>query len=151
MNEKDEKSNIPDTSIPKLIPRIQIEKLLKDENHPEKPGMLNVYICTECNFRVSYVYLDAGVTPPIMRCASCGKMSATTCGATGTQPDAIWYRPKDINELKDIRDAAFKHDEQHYIDLAKKERTSIKEIKRLILTNYIKHYNQGGLFSRKRV
>ncbi len=133
-----------------LIPKAKIEKLLEEKKHPEKRGMVNVYICRNCSHRIMFVYFDTGVTPFTMKCSNCGKMTAESCMVSGDQPDSIWYRPNDISELKQIVEDAYKYNENDYKKMSKEQGLSKKEIKEIILRNYIKHYNQGGLFGRAR-
>ncbi len=134
-----------------LIPKIKIEQTLEQNKHPERKGMINVYSCTNCSSQFKFVYLDNGVTPVTMRCPNCNKETAESAMGKVTQPDSIWYRPRDLNEIKQIRDAAYEHDKELYKKTCKEQNISEKRLKEIILNNYIKHYNQGGLFSKVRI
>ncbi len=139
------------TKLLTILPAFVIEKMLKKKQHPEKRGMVNVYVCSHCHTQITFVYLDSGVTPDTIQCANCKKPSAHSCACRIDQPDSVWFRPKNMGEVKQIMENAFAHDEEQYITSCKKQGIGIKDLKKQILQNYIIHYNQGGLFSRKRV
>lgn len=97
-----------------------------------------------------FVYLDTGVTPDVMKCSNCSQVTAQSCKCRGEQPGSVWYRPKNLTEVKQVMEDAYKHDEEFYIKECEKQGISKKELKRQILNNYIKHHNEGGLFSKER-
>jgi len=128
-----------------------VKALLEAHDHPEKANMLNVYVCTQCNHDAIYLYLDTGVTAAIMNCPNC-KSEGTFMSSGGTrQPDILWYRPKNLDEIKEIVDAYVASDKENVDKQITEQKTCMKEFKGMILKNYIIHYNQGGLFSKKRV
>lgn len=134
-----------------LKPTFKIEEMLEEKQHLEKRGMVNVYACSHCHTQITFVYLDPGVTPDTIQCANCGKLTAHSCACRINQPDSVWYRPKNMGEVKQIMEDAFAHDEEQYKESCKKQGIGIKDLKKQILMNYITHYNQGGLFSKKRI
>lgn len=108
----------------------------------EKCGMINVYACGACGAVVVYGYEDGGVTPHVIICSECG-MEAFSQFLQVTQPTRIWYRPKDISELESIAEAAWKFGKDTvYVGEDKDKMIST------IFSNYVKHYNEGGLFAR---
>ena len=138
-------------TVPVLKSARKVEAILKANNHPEKQHMLNVYVCIKCNHDAIYLYLDIGVTPVKMNCPKCGAEGSFTSTGGTRQPDILWYRPKNLDEIKEIIDSFITSESfKNNIDL-KKLNMSVKEYKKQILKNYIVHYNQGGLFSKQRI
>ncbi len=105
----------------------------KFESFTEKTGMINVYACG-CGHTVTYIYMDDGVTPRMIRCDSCGGESYSQFDSM-KQPARYWYRPKGIKELRSIAEAAYE---------IGKDKMTVD----WILRNYVEHYNNGGLFAR---
>lgn len=114
----------------------------KFEEFTEKKGMINIYVCKSCNRIVVYGYEDEGVTPDIIICDKCGN-EAHSQFLQITQPTRIWYRPKSLEEIEKIAEAAWAAGvDIIYRDANKNEMIST------IFSSYIEHYNSGGLFAR---
>lgn len=128
-----------------------IEDMLKAHDHFEKAGMINVYVCAKCNHEAIFTYLDIGVTSPVIPCPKCGKPEFYSSGLAGRQPDSVWYRPKDMDEINEIVDRAFDHIKNQMLKEDDTKIVSEKEMKLQIRKNYISHYNQGGLFAKKLI
>ncbi len=123
----------------------EIEKLTEEWGCTELKGMLNIYKCESCGEQKVYTYRDTGATPYVILCPKCGKSECYSLQMKVRQPDCIWYRPVDINELKDIAERAYKNNENYYKSTGRPK----KEIIKHILKNYVDHYNSGGMFSKK--
>lgn len=131
-----------------LKTKSQVEAMLKANDHFEIAGMINVYICNQCQHEAIFSYLDSGVTPISMNCPQCGCDEWLSTGLGGRQPDSVWYRPNNLDEIKVIVDEAYEYTKKQ-LQLDQQTNLSEREMKRTILTNCIIHYNQGGLFSKK--
>ncbi len=126
----------------------EIEALLEKHQHPAKRNMLDVYICTVCDHQQIHVFQDSGVTPTKMDCPTCGSLQTfESCGLAGVQPDAVWYRPKNLEELKQLVD---QYIEECYPN-GFEHKGSLKELRKDILLSFIERYNQCGLFLKKRI
>ncbi len=112
----------------------------------ERAGMINIYACGHCGFLVVCLYIDSGVTPDTISCNRCGK-EAHSQFAVMKQPTRMWYRPRDLEELKDIVDEDYEAYEKEYKKVGEGE--SEADVKEVILANYIEHYNNGGLFIKR--
>lgn len=106
----------------------------------EKFGMINIYSCPNCRHLTTYLYLADRITPHVILCSQCGGEAYTQI-ADIRQPSLIWYRPKGLKELQTLADAAYEITKAEFSDVSK----DVARAK--ILTNYIEHYNLGGLFA----
>lgn len=131
----------------------EIEDLLEAKGHEIKRNMLDVYICTVCNYQQIHVFQDPGVTPVKMKCPKCNNPDTfESCGLAGVQPDMVWYRPKNIDELKEMVDQYIQECLPTVFENGIDENgRSMKEIRKDILLDFIERYNQCGLFLKKRV
>lgn len=123
------------------------EEVERDDFH-EKAGMVNIYACGHCRAIVMYLYADKGVTPMSIKCDCCGKDAYSQLSQI-RQPSRIWYRPKNLKELKDLTHQAYEADIEKYKEQIEKCKGQDEaKVKEIILANYIELYNGGGLFAR---
>ncbi len=113
----------------------------ESEEFTEKKGMINIYACG-CGRVVVYGYEDNGVTPNIIICDQCGGEAFSQFEQV-TQPSRIWYRPSSLEELEKIAEAAWAAG----ADTIYCNEDKAKMIGS-IFSNYVEHYNNGGLFAR---
>ena len=138
-----------DINLNPLVPRREIEQRLVDNNHFEKRGMVNKFICANCHVDLLTYYEDPGVTPHTIRCHQCGgDMVNTNCKIR--QIDTIWYRPRNLKAIRKIAKDAFENDKAFYEVIMQEKNTTKEAILDEIVTGYVAHYNKCGLFNRKR-
>jgi hypothetical protein len=127
--------------------KLKTEKELKEilENCNEYPGMIDIFNCTnpDCGFRAFYSYVDKGYTPNSIRCVKCNSVANSSLDKL-TQPFFQWYRPKNVEEIKELAENSFKKIKQKFEDGELDDCCSKKEI----FQHYVDHYNIGGLFCR---
>jgi transcription elongation factor Elf1 len=125
-----------------LVLKTREELSIEMFNCQEKAGMLNVYRCPQCKETLVVVYFDNGTTPNELSCGKCGSLAVSEIFKV-RQPDAVWYRPKDLEELKRVVDLHFRKNKRDF---------KFKKINRtMLLKQFIEHYNAGGLFCKKLV
>jgi DNA-directed RNA polymerase subunit RPC12/RpoP len=117
---------------------IHDKAIIEKMRFAEVQGMINIYACAECKATVIYSYLDAGITPPTIRCAECGGTMLSNI-MHQQQPDMFWYRPEGMNEVKALAKAAYRLIKKKGLEVDKKE----------ILEDFISHYDGGGLFAKE--
>lgn len=119
---------------------------MKDKSEVEagefqnRSGMIDVFACG-CGKTAVYLYTDGGVTPTMIGCSCGGQMFSQ--GNKVTQPSIMWYRPDNLNQLKELALQAYIHGSGKG-DYDGRDKDDVLD---MILNNYIEHFNNGGLFS----
>ncbi len=132
-----------------LVPKHVIEKRLVDNDHFEKKGMVNKYICTNCHTDLLMYYEEPGVSPYTIKCHQCGgEMVTANCKIR--QIDCVWYRPRNLKELEQIAEDAYQNDKVFYELIIDQKNTTKEAIIEEIICGYVDHYNKCGLFNRRR-
>jgi hypothetical protein len=125
-------------SIPKLKPK----EVFEVTEFVEKAGMISIYKCSICEKLILFTYLASGITPIKLTCLLCGNDAFVE--ADVEQPNRVWYRPEDLNELKRLAVLAYDSGTKQgfYKDDDPQEAIDA------ILVEYITHYNNGRLFAK---
>ncbi len=124
--------------IPALKPKecVEVTEIVK------KAGMISIYKCTICEKLILFSYLASGITPVKLTCLICGNPALVE--ADVEQPNRVWYRPEDLNELKRLAMMAYDYGTQQgfYKDVDPQEAIDT------VLREYVIHYNNGRLFAK---
>ena len=114
------------------------------EDFSEQAGMVSLYVCEQCEIEVLYTYIDSGVTPYKITCVYCQGVMRAKDKEEVCQPDRIWYRPANVFELERLAMAAYSAGCRDGLYKDEDGRNMIATI----LEDFIKHYNNGGLFAK---
>lgn len=77
----------------------------KDFYKVDLTNRVNCYVCQTCNHITKTIDVDAGVTPFMHRCESCGEIAYSTFyndAAPHLKPTQEWYRPT-LSEILKIK------------------------------------------------
>jgi len=124
------------------IPTLRPKEAFEGVEFDEKAGMISIYKCTICEKLILFSYIANGITPIKLTCLVCGNPALVEDSVE--QPDRVWYRPNDINELKRLAILAYDYSikQGFYKDVDPKEAIDS------ILRDYVIHYNNGRLFAK---
>lgn len=94
----------PQTEFPDYI-KPDVAESLRRASLTRKWGFINIYICNRCQYAMTTVDIDEGVTPFYTRCRSCGKPEARSSmyrvGYDHVKPTHAWYRPDTLDGIMD--------------------------------------------------
>ena len=121
----------------KMLTKEELDK----QEFVEKAGMINCYLCESCGNFVIYLYQASGTTPNKITCLKCGELMQSQF-AEVKQPTLMWYRPKDDKALRVLAEEAYIHGVANHIDMG-----DMKFAVEKIYSQYVDHYNAGGLFA----
>jgi hypothetical protein len=124
------------------IPGLKPKEAFEVTEFVEKAGMISIYKCTVCEKLILFTYIASGITPIKLICQVCGNPALVEDSVE--QPDRIWYRPEDINELKRLALLAY----DSGIELGFYKDVDPQETIDSILRDYVIHYNNGRLFAK---
>lgn len=124
------------------IPALKPKECFEVTEFAEKAGMIAIYKCTICEKLILFTYVASGITPVKLICLVCGNTALVEDSVE--QPDRIWYRPEDLNELRRLAMLAYDYCSKQgfYKDVDPQEAIDS------ILRNYVNHYNDGRLFAK---
>ena len=120
---------------------------MENKNWRKENGRINVYQCADCNFMITTVDIDEGVTPFGIGCPECDGSAHSSmypnCRPIPKhipEPTFEFFKPKNNAEIKKYSKAELKEVEDKSKDI---------DINWLFKANK-EHCNQGGLLMRKR-